>query len=862
MRELLGRRLASGLALAGLCTASLGFALMTGGAQYTQAHLHGDLGKAWSARYDLLVRPSSSVGPAERKVNLIPQNFSTGSAGGITYAQLAAIRALPDVQVAAPLVVVGSVNWDLGSFTVPLTRPGSALTAFHVAYSERVDSGMVSYDMDNHIALVASEGTITFPPRSRTPTLTTGGKTMDCAYPVFCWAPRLCDQGECGPYPDPPSDGIEIWQPIPIAGVDPAAEAQLIGLDQCLKSGRYLAAGDTPQPNADPPGTNIPVLVSTRSFVDTQFVASVSSWGVQAVPAPSTGSDPPDAKQLQPFVASANDLYQAHLASIGNDIDFWPVWRTGQTSYRTTGDGRLAPIGVTADLSVYEHPNFNLQGGSPDELRIPPESRAGWFRPVTSSYYKRDDGDRRWDVVGTYDPACLPGFDALSRAGMETYAAPQVMLDDGRTVGPDRSVGGYVASPPLILTNIAGANWLMDDKRFTGQNSAAPISSVRIRVRSLATNFEQAQARLEQVAVAIRDRTGLNVDLVRGSSPQTVPLELELGDSLYPATEVWTKKGVVIAFDRALTLQTLALLVQAASLGAMLTMQTGFTAVRRRRRELGMLRALGWSAFDSFRLVLYELVILGGLAALASLVALLIARRFGLQAPNYVLAGPAVGLVAALAGGLAPAAVAARTRPAAAIAHVQWSGRSRRHSGSRLLLGALEMWRAFRVEAASSAILVGAGALTVAAVAAAANAFLKHLDSSWLGFYLGGQVRPFHVILAVTAAVIAALAATQLTMLAYLERRQTLAALRATGWSRFDVLVFIVGGGLLISLPGVLLAAAGIALVGFVTGMSASALALPLEVATGTGLACGLLAIVGPAALALRSAPAALLRGE
>ena len=92
-----------------------------------------------------------------------------------------------------------------------------------------------------------------------------------------------------------------------------------------------------------------------------------------------------------------------------------------------------------------------------------------------------------------------------------------------------------------------------------------------------------------------------------------------------------------------------------------------------------------------------------------------------------------------------------------------------------------------------------------------------------------------------------------LAMLAYLERRQTLAALRATGWSRFDVLVFIVGGGLLISLPGVLLAAAGIALVGFVTGMSASALALPLEVATGTGLACGLLAIVGPAALALRS---------
>src|SRR5256714_14982557 len=131
----------------------------------------------------------------------------------------------------------------------------------------------------------------------------------------------------------------------------------------------------------------------------------------------------------------------------------------------------------------------------------------------------------------------------------------------------------------------------MDDKRFTGQNSSAPISSARIGLRSVPTNLEEAQARLEQVVVAIRERTGLNVDLVRGSSPQTVPLELELGDSPYQATEVWTKKGVVIAFDRAVTLQTVALLVQAASLGALLTMQTGFTAVRRRRRELGILRA-------------------------------------------------------------------------------------------------------------------------------------------------------------------------------------------------------------------------------------------------------------------------------
>src|SRR5205814_9240905 len=36
-----------------------------------------------------------------------------------------------------------------------------------------------------------------------------------------------------------------IWQPIPIAGVDPVAEAQLVGLDQCVKSGRYRSEEHT-----------------------------------------------------------------------------------------------------------------------------------------------------------------------------------------------------------------------------------------------------------------------------------------------------------------------------------------------------------------------------------------------------------------------------------------------------------------------------------------------------------------------------------------------------------------------------------------------------------------------------------------
>jgi len=862
LRELVGRRIATGLALAGLCTACLGFAVMTGGAQYTQARLTGDLSRAWNAQYDLLVRPSYAIGTTEEELGLMPQNFSTGLSGGISYAQLAAIRSLAGVQVAAPLVVVGSVNWDLGSFTVPLGKSDSSVMAYRITYKEQIDAGLATYGMDDHIALVAHDGSVNFPARSRTPTLTTGGRTIECAYPVFCWAPTFCDSGVCQPYPDPPSDGIEIWQPVPIAGVDPVAEAQLVGLDKCLQSGRYLTAADVPQRGQDQPGTNIPVLVSTRSFVDTNFTADVSAWKPPPpLAAPSLGPNAPGATKLTPVTVSANDLYRQHLPAVANDTDFWPIWRVGHAAYQAGRDRRLAPIPIPADLSVYGHPNFTLLGGSPDELRIPPESKAGWYRAVTASYYSRDAGDRDWQVVGIYEPSCLPGFDALSRAGMETYAAPQVTLSDGRVLGPDRSVGGYIASPPLILTNLAGADWLMDSTRFIGQNSQAPISSIRIRVRSLPQKLELAQRRLEQVALAIREKTGLNVDLVRGSSPQSVSLKLPLGGTDYGTAELWTKKGVVIQFDRAVTGQTIAFLALAAGLGAVLTTQTGFTAVRRRRRELAMLRALGWSSFDSFRLVLLELGILGALATVASVAALLVARAFAPQMPLYMLAAPAIGVVAGLGGGLIPAALAARARPAEAISHAQWAGRNRRLN-SKLVLGALELWRAFRIEVVVSAILIGAGSVAVGAVVAAGSSFVQHLDGSWLGVYIGGQVRPFHAILAVTAACVATLAAAQLATLAYLERGQTLAALRAMGWSKLDVFKFIIGGGLLIMLPAVLMAAAILAGAALAAGAPQSAVELPLELAVGTGLISGFIAIACPAILALVARPATLLRGE
>ena len=82
------------------------------------------------------------------------------------------------------------------------------------------------------------------------------------------------------------------------------------------------------------------------------------------------------------------------------------------------------------------------------------------------------------------------------------------------------------------------------------------------------------------------------------------------------------------------------------------------------------------------------------------------------------------------------------------------------------------------------------------------------------------------------------------------------------GWGKLDVLKFIIGGGLLITLPAVLMAAAILAGAALAAGAPQSAVELPLEVAVGTGLISGLIAIACPAILALVARPATLLRGE
>jgi putative ABC transport system permease protein len=872
VRQLLGRRAATALAVLGLLVATLGFITLVGTAQTTQATLRGDIARTWHTPYDLLVRPAAAATALEQAEGLVRPNFVSGlSSGGISRAQLDATRRVPGVRVAAPVAVAGTANWMIGGFGVDLAgqRPRRPLEAYQVQVTSTTDAGLSTGVVATHQLLVASEGVVRYPEFSRDATLSLRGRTIPCPERrVSCFAPTVCEHGGCGPPQDgpTPSWGVELLQPIVVAGVDPDAEAALAGLDRCVVAGRYLTDRDRPREatDRDPPGELIPALVSGRSFVDETLTARLARAGD---PSALLAGTPPGRlggwRAVRRSGTTIDRLYRSYLRRLGQEVDEWPVWAVGDVTYRQRG-GRLAAAAEGADTSIYLRQNFRPSFGV--DLLVPPAARDRWFRPVAQHGYRGLEGNKYWDAVGTYDPACLPGFDPLAGGGLEAYATPGVRLPDGRELRPNRSPAGYVNSPPLVLTTLEGAAWFADPAHFQGRPGNAFISVIRVRVDGADQPGRLAEARLARIAADIHDATGLRVDIVKGASPRSLQVDLpagRLGRPPLTVTEPWSVKGVALRFTRTVSAQNVGLFSLALVDATILVGTTAYSSVRRRRREFGVLRALGWPGRRIALLVELETLLAGLAAGVAALAAgLPLAALAGVRALPWTVAA-AVPLALAVAGlaALLPALAAARGTTLTVLTS---RGRVRRSRPPRsaVTLGLRDLAGLWRVEALLGAGAIGLGAAMLGGVVLIATAFRGRLDTTVLGVYLAGRVHPFHLVVAVLTLGIGALAAGQVVTLGYLERQTQLAVLRALGWPRRQVLRLLGAQGLALGVAGGLAGALAVWAMAGITGATPGATGRAAAAAGGAALAATVLAIAGPLAYAVGSRPAGTLRGE
>ncbi len=263
-------------------------------------------------------------------------------------------------------------------------------------------------------------------------------------------------------------------------------------------------------------------------------------------------------------------------------------------------------------------------------------------------------------------------------------------------------------------------------------------------------------------------------------------------------------------------------------------------AVRARRTEIGVLRALGWPRRAVLRLILSETALLGlaaGIASTALSAVLVAALGLRLPADRLALIAP-VALGLALLAALAPAWRASRAQPMDAIRPAVAAPRRARPIRSRraLALSGLRR-RPGRAAVAAGGLAIGVAALTM--LLAITVTYTSDLGSSALGSFVVSQARPVDYLSAALVVILAAVSVADVVYLNQSERASEYAALIACGWRQRHIAQVGLGES------------AGIGIAGAVTG---GAVGLILA-----ALAFGQLASVAAVAIAAAAAGTALV---
>ena len=351
-------------------------------------------------------------------------------------------------------------------------------------------------------------------------------------------------------------------------------------------------------------------------------------------------------------------------------------WSVGPVDYQRTTAGALAPRQVVNRPSVWDT-------GSLASVAMDDENSQ--YRTVTSHVNVRADAAGGSElalikITGVFDQARIRSFDPLSRVPLGAYqpvvAAPATPASrralHGGNLLPSQNLGGLVSQPVNLITTLSALPKLENSLIYTGVSAADPISVIRVRVAGVTGPGALSRERVNAVAQQIAQRTGLDVDVVAGSSPSPVTIDLPAGRFGQPPltlSENWVKKGVAVAILNAVDKASVALFTLILVVCVLFVGNAATAAVRGRRRELGVLAAVGWRRSRLFATVLGELAGIGLAAGLlAAAIAVPVSAALGLNAsPGRALLAVPVAIAVAVVAGLAPAWLAARADPVSSV---------------------------------------------------------------------------------------------------------------------------------------------------------------------------------------------------
>ena len=324
------------------------------------------------------------------------------------------------------------------------------------------------------------------------------------------------------------------------------------------------------------------------------------------------------------------------------------------------------------------------------------------------------------------------------------------------------------------------------------------------------------------------------------------------------------KKGVAVAILNAVDKASLALFTLILVVCVLFVGNAATAAVRGRRRELGVLAAVGWRRSRLFATALGELAGIGLAAGLlAAAIAVPVSAALGLHAsPGRALLAVPVAMAVAVVAGLAPAWLAARADPVSSVRPPVARGPPRAPAPR-----ASPRWPLLNVARTPGRTLIGVASLAVGIaaltmLAAVTVAFRGVVVGSLLGDAVAVQVRGVDYVAAGATVALGVLAVADVVFLNIRERAAELATMRSFGWHDSTLARLVITEGTIIGLVGSL-AGAGLGLGGaawFAGQLPARLLAIAAA-AVAAGIIITAAAALLPAAL-LRRLPTAHLLAE
>lgn len=898
----------------GVLVAAVSFTVLTSAADTSELRVKRTVAKNFRTAYDILVRPEDSFTRLEEQRGLVSNNYLSGIFGGISFRQYRQIKAIPGIEVAAPIANVGYMM-PVSFVPFPLNRllTEDPVQMYRLRFTWLAQNATSRYQDSDQYVYYTRRNPMVIPSRYAGPVESVDGRNVpvcdgfwdshpDPSGPfalasfsgLACFSEKSPDvKGFVRRISDLPSGWVgtysQAYFPILVAAIDPVQEERLVGLERTLVSGRMLRAEEGT--SLGERGRNffwriVPVLASTRTYVDEVIGVDIERLDV---PKPSA---------LRRRLASKKDAYDfitslsgavVRSSRVGVDgiyedlielltapkfnIPHDGYWTTSSIRYRALGNDRLAPQTVDNPPSVFQ----SSAGGG----WAPQENLDVHFRKLTqfpashAIFNKRELAAPAMQVVGRFDPERLPGFSKLAAVPLETYYPPLVepadrasrrALDD-RPLRPTQNLGDYITQPPLMLTTLKGLRVLTDPQRFTNAEPEEPISVVRVRVANVTGPDPESRERIRRVAQAIHERTGLAIDITAGSSPHPLRVELPAGEFGRPplvVEEGWVAKGVAVAFLEAIDQKSLALFGLILLICVFFLANGVLAAVRTRRTEIGTLLCLGWSRSKIFAAILGEVILIGAVAGLlgtAMAASLVSVFSLDMSLARALLVMP-VALGLAVISAVFPAWRASGTTPLDAVRPAISETRRGARTRHLVTMAVANLRRVpSRTALGAAGLFIGVGALTM--LVAINHAFQGVLVGTVMGQFISLQVRGVDLLTIALTIALGGFAVADVLYLNVKERAAEFVTLRTVGWRERDMVKLVaaeaIAMGTIGSVAGALVGSAASSLI---QGIPPASIALAASLAAASGIVAAALASLLPLSQIGRLTPAGVLAEE